>query len=1144
MLQIRTVINNDIKFLDLFGDEDVKMDISFAEIQDITKKNSPFTQSFKLPGSRNNNNIFNHFYDTNASVFDFDIKEKFEASLVYNGEVIYNGYLRLNSTTRIAGNIIYDVTFYAEVGDLVSNIQDKYLSDLQLWESNPNEYNVTGYPVNLQSQYSTDNDPDLKPSLYNSTNPLENGKVYFTVLNRGYNYSTDPITNNQELNAGIIPRLNFQKPPLTNTDLSYWDSERAPGIPARHVPRTYMVGHLRIKDLYESIFRENGYKVNSSFFDTAYFKRYYLPLTVSNEGLYPIQSITPDFSFETIGTTSATSVSYACNAYTWYEGPTFSVGNTAYRFNTSLVITNNDDFWFYNDSFYLRRNGTYRFRITYNVVSNDDGAYYFALRNKRYDGLSYSTCWNSGTTEDITSPFSIDSGESLQEQIFELQVNTWDTVDRWWALDFIKANNSDDIRITRLKLEVIEAPNFISGNTYNPLNELVKPDIKQLDFITSINKLFNLIVVPDPEDHKSIRVEPVIDWIGKGQVLDWTSKVNRDEAIKVQPLTTIINGTLDYDYKDDKGSSNEQFKTLNDRKFGQNIQTLNTDYRDKVLKFDNIFSSQVDTTLNVESPLRGFTIPNYFASKTEDNDGSTFVQFNPYKTTPKLLFRSVPLPIVSLRPGGTTWFSIDNTKVYNWTNNNRFITYPFGATGLTHANVWNKNDRLDITEYDLSDYEDLYDVYYSDYIEDLIDPENRLVQAQMYFTPQDVRNLKFNERIYLDGNYYRVNKIKGMSLIKEGMADVELVKLTREYRGHRVRYYDLINCTGGTDLHTSTDLNFGIYYLLGYNVSVSGDCYTVSAGTFNSGYTYQALDISTGYTDCTCETTIDGVGIDFYDELNPDITPLPSPTPVACDTTCTYYQWENENPWLAGVTYKDCYTGDLVQITIGSFNIAFGCNCDSFTPILDSGVRVNSISECPDLTPTPTPSSATQTPTPTPTLTPNACYEYQIENENPYSVSYGFTNCCTGVKDIDTLGAGQIAFVCSTTVPQGSVVVNSTSYPCSIPCPSPTPTPASSNTPTPTPPVTETPVPTPTVTRTQTVTPTPSQSLETYSYFYEAVNCNDPLDGYVVGSNTFYTIGKVLKLTNGVCAEIQGETVGPQNSTEIASYNSCDSCPR
>ncbi len=1125
MLQIRTIINNTIKYLDLYGDEDIVLELSFAEVQDITKKNSVFTQSFKLPGSKNNNNIFNHFYETSASVFDFDLKQKFEAELLNNGETLYKGYLRLNSTTRTSNEIIYDVTFYSEVGDLVSNMKDKYLSDLSLGS----EYNVTGYPINLEYQYLTTNDPDLDPSLSASTNPLENGKVYFSILNRGYQYTTDLETDTQQLNAGFIPRLAWQRPPANNDILEYWDSEFN-GLPYRHVPRTYMTGSLRVKDLYEKVFSENGYEINSDFFDTAYFKRFYLPLTVSNENLYPIQSTIPQFEFGQTGATTATSVNFICNNYDWYEGPSYGSSLKSYRFNTSNVTVNNDNFWYYNDSFYLWKYGTYRFRLEYDVVSNSTGSYTFAIRSQRAIPYfsAYTTCWNSGTTAVQTDPISIESGKELKSQVIELDVNKWDKPSydtSFYALDFKKNNNSDDIRITRMNVSVIVAPPFISGNTYEPLKELVKPDIKQVDFISSINKLFNLVVIPEPNDLTKLRVEPMIDWIGKGETLDWTSKVDRNEPIKVQPLNSIINGTLNYDYAEDGASSNIEFKNLNDRKFGQNIQTLNTDYRDSVLTFSNIFSAGVDSTLNTESPLRGFTIPNYFATKTENKEGSTFVQFNPYKTSPKLLFRSVPIPIVSLRPS-KDWFSIDERKTYNWTNNNRFTTYPFGASGLTHAIVWNKNDKFDNNEYDLSDYEDLYDIYYKDYIEDLIDPENRLVEAKMYFDPYELRALKFNEKVYLDGNYYRVNKIKNYSVIQGGMADVELVKLTREYQGHRVRYYDLINCTGGTDLHTSTDLNYGIYYLKGYNVEIGGKCYTVTGGTYNSGYTYQALDITDAYTDCTCSISISVDGVDIYDEKSTGgVTPTPTPIPSgACQTTCTYYEWENENPYLTNVIYKDCSSGDIINDSVGAGQIYTACTCDDYEITIGSGLRENYSEDCSIIvSPTPTP-VYTQTPTPTPSFTPNACYEYVVENNNPYSVNVTYTDCCTGLSTTDSIPPNQSGPICSTTTPTGQLSISGPTYPCSEPCPSPTPTAT----------------PSATLQQTPSVTPSPQQLI------YEVVNCDDPLDVLIIGSSNFYSPGKVIKLFGSPgCYEVIGFTSGtPVDYQNGLDYNDCFSCPR
>ena len=132
MLQIETYINNELRFIDLFDEEKINMSVSFAEVQDITKKNSTFSQSFKVPGSKNNNDIFNHYYDFSASIFEYNPLDKFDAQITNNGYIIYDGYIRLNGVSSVENDITYDITFYSEIGNVIANIQDKFLSDLDL----------------------------------------------------------------------------------------------------------------------------------------------------------------------------------------------------------------------------------------------------------------------------------------------------------------------------------------------------------------------------------------------------------------------------------------------------------------------------------------------------------------------------------------------------------------------------------------------------------------------------------------------------------------------------------------------------------------------------------------------------------------------------------------------------------------------------------------------------------------------------------------------------------------------------------------------------------------------------------------------------------------------------------------------------
>ena len=114
-LRIRTTIEGIHKFLDIYQDEPILMGFSFAELQDITQKNSAFSQSFNLPGTKNNNEIFNYYYNVSALPLDFNPNNKFETILTWDGYEILQGNIRLNNVTIDKDEIIYNITFYNQV---------------------------------------------------------------------------------------------------------------------------------------------------------------------------------------------------------------------------------------------------------------------------------------------------------------------------------------------------------------------------------------------------------------------------------------------------------------------------------------------------------------------------------------------------------------------------------------------------------------------------------------------------------------------------------------------------------------------------------------------------------------------------------------------------------------------------------------------------------------------------------------------------------------------------------------------------------------------------------------------------------------------------------------------------------------------
>jgi hypothetical protein len=275
-LQIRAYVDGVQKFIDLYDDEKISIDVSFAEVQDITKKNSAFTKEFKVPGSKNNNDIFNYFFDINTVALDWNPKKKFEADLLYDGYEIFNGYVRMNSVTIDKIEKIYSVTFYSSMGDVAANIGDKGLCQVDTSSLNHNLYDQTIAPVLL-------NDASLEPTdMYPNTpgwqqfvNPVTKGDVKYILGHRGYDYTGTTYGTIRDIDTQQTPILEFGN--QIGSQPGFFDYYKTPLI------ASYLIPGIRTRKLYELIMNQAGYNVESNIFETDYFGRYYIPLSFNSD---------------------------------------------------------------------------------------------------------------------------------------------------------------------------------------------------------------------------------------------------------------------------------------------------------------------------------------------------------------------------------------------------------------------------------------------------------------------------------------------------------------------------------------------------------------------------------------------------------------------------------------------------------------------------------------------------------------------------------------------------------------------------------------------------------------------------------------------------------------------------------------------
>ena len=186
MRRLQLYIGNDR--VDLFKDESVSLTQTIQNVKDIAKVFTEFTQTFAVPASKENNIIFQHYYNFDID-FGFDARNKADARLELNDLPFKNGKIKLNSVD-LKNNAAhtYHITFFGNTVNLKDVLGDDLLSSLGALDDNSQVYDYANIRDTIQG-FPTGNNNIVVP-LITHTNRL--------IYNSGSHSTFDPeaTTNN------------------------------------------------------------------------------------------------------------------------------------------------------------------------------------------------------------------------------------------------------------------------------------------------------------------------------------------------------------------------------------------------------------------------------------------------------------------------------------------------------------------------------------------------------------------------------------------------------------------------------------------------------------------------------------------------------------------------------------------------------------------------------------------------------------------------------------------------------------------------------------------------------------------------------------------------------------------------------------
>jgi hypothetical protein len=164
MNQVDIYINN--QRLDLFQDEEITINLSVQNVQDISKVFTDFTQNFTVPASTVNNSIFSYYYRTDLQG-SFDGRFRVSARIEINSLPFRNGVIELeNVLLKGTEPYAYSLTFYGDLVSLTDLFGDDYLYDLDL-----SDYDHPYDDEEIWQRFRYDYDPNF---FYPLMSPVKN----------------------------------------------------------------------------------------------------------------------------------------------------------------------------------------------------------------------------------------------------------------------------------------------------------------------------------------------------------------------------------------------------------------------------------------------------------------------------------------------------------------------------------------------------------------------------------------------------------------------------------------------------------------------------------------------------------------------------------------------------------------------------------------------------------------------------------------------------------------------------------------------------------------------------------------------------------------------------------------------------------
>lgn len=321
--------------------------------------------------------------------------------------------------------------------------------------------------------------------------------------------------------------------------------------------------------------------------------------------------------------------------------------------------------------------------------------------------------------------------------------------------------------------------------------DFLPKDMTCKDFLRNIIKMFNLHIEPDKQIEKKYYIEPRDDYYytganGASDYVDWTQKLDPN-TVDITPLGELLSRYYTFTNKVETDYWNKRF--LDER--GRNYMTYKKEVVNDFLKNETKIETTFGSTVMINNPEGSDVV---MPAVLQIQDGVYKPASN---SASRVLMWVGKRPYTSGRGSSAINLGITANGKYGWEllssvavagaasgTSSNYELYPYAGTCDSPEDPyydinWYNIETGDFVYWDYARFTDnnLYNKYWSNFINEVSDPSSMVVKASFHLTPKDIYNLDFRKIYVIDGVYYRLQKIMDYNPVTESMTTVELLKL-------------------------------------------------------------------------------------------------------------------------------------------------------------------------------------------------------------------------------------------------------------------------------------------------------------------------------------------------------------------------------